>query len=403
MDIELLQHDRLMEWGRRINLPEGALEALAEIARQTADEPALLNVFRAAYEQTALRGEWYREPEDLHIDPLAAERLGQRVSLFYLLVYLAALPCAEQMYRRRGIDTAIFDATMIDFRLWLLDAYEAHGEWRFEQFHWLWHHLSGELFRLGRLQFRIGEFEDGVTVLGRKQAAAGDGGAGRRGNQAVPEVVLLADPDVPLREDGYAHGAGDLPPAGEPWRPVLEAGPDGWLGHVISPFGKAQRQPAFFPTAEWEVILRRGDPVLDMHIPRGGGFSPEACRDSLTRAFEFFARFEPERPFKAAYCHTWFFSPQLQQILPPESNIVSFQREFYLYPYAGKLAFLWAYVFGQKYPTPAGAPRDTRLRRSALEWLENGGEIFDLPGLMFHGPEAWGQQPYMRRWERQPA
>ncbi len=148
--------------------------------------------------------------------------------------------------------------------------------------------------------------------------------------------------------------------------------------------------------------MQKGDTVLDMHIARGASFTPAECQDSLRCAFDFFARYEPGRPFKAGYCHTWFFSPQLQQILPPESNIVAFQREFYLYPFAGKSAFLWAYVFGQKYPTPAGAPRDTRLRRAVLDWLEGGGEIFDLPGVMFHGPEAWGQQPYMRRWERRP-
>lgn len=398
MDIELLQPDRLMDWGRRIDLPEGALDALLEIARQVAADEGLLGIFRAAHEQTALRGVWYREPEDLQIDPLVPARFGPRASLFYLLVYLAALPYTEQSYRRRGIDPAIFAATMVDFRLWLLEAYEAHGDWRFEQFHWLCHHLAGELFRLGRLQFMLGEFDGGVTALARRPVS----GLSCDASRPAPEIVLLADPGLPLRADGYAQDAGDLPPSGQPWLPVFEAGPQGWRGHVISPLGRALPRPDFFPAAEWEVALQKGDPILDMHIARGASFSPAECQDSLRQAFAFFARHAPERPFKAGYCHTWFFSPQLQHILPPESNIVRFQREFYLYPFAGKLAFLWAYVFGQKYPTPDGAPRDTRLRRAVLDWLEGGGEIFDLPGVMFHGPEAWGEQPYMRRWERRP-
>jgi hypothetical protein len=64
---------------------------------------------------------------------------------------------------------------------------------------------------------------------------------------------------------------------------------------------------------------------------------------------------------------------------------------------------LWGFVFGKKYPDRLTAPRDTSLRRAVLDWLDEGGEIFDLPGLMFHAPQAWGTQPYMRRWDKLPA
>jgi hypothetical protein len=90
------------------------------------------------------------------------------------------------------------------------------------------------------------------------------------------------------------------------------------------------------------------------------------------------------------------FTPQLQQILPPESNIVRFQREFYLYPHPGSPKFLWNFVFGEKYPDVTTAPRDTELRNSVLDWLEQDNELFDLPGVMLHTPEDWGTQPYYK-------
>ncbi len=95
------------------------------------------------------------------------------------------------------------------------------------------------------------------------------------------------------------------------------------------------------------------------------------CRDSLRQAFQFFARYFPERPFQASACHTWFFTPQLQQIAPAESNIVRFQREFYLLPYKGSLAFLWFYVFGEgvQVNDRASAPNQTSLQRAVLDWL----------------------------------
>jgi len=37
------------------------------------------------------------------------------------------------------------------------------------------------------------------------------------------------------------------------------------------------------------------------------------------------------------------------------------------------------------------------LQRGVLDWIDHGGEIFDLPGILFHSPEEWGTQPYMRR------
>jgi hypothetical protein len=80
--------------------------------------------------------------------------------------------------------------------------------------------------------------------------------------------------------------------------------------------------------------------------------------------------------------------------------VVRFQREFYLFPFPGGPGFLWNFVFGEKITDPAAAPRDTSLRRAVLDWLAAGNELFDLPGVAFHSPDAWGSQPYMSRSSR---
>ena len=209
----------------------------------------------------------------------------------------------------------------------------------------------------------------------------------------------------PLRADGYAFGAGQHPSEDEAssaqaWKPAYEESAAGWRGHLVTPYGCVRPQAVFLPRAEWDLILQEGDTVLDLHIPRKDPLTAETCGDSYRQALEFFPRVFPERPWKALYCHTWFFTPQLQSFLPPESSIVKFQREFYLYPFPGSVGFLWSFVFGEKYPDPATAPRDTSLRRAVLDWIGQGKEIFDLPGVMFHDPEAWGSQPYMKQWDQ---
>jgi hypothetical protein len=392
MDIELLSSDGLSTWCERIDIPSAALPALQETAAQIRADGELHAIFAAFYEKTALRGEWQREWAAPEVDPLVSARLGERASQFYLLAFMAALPSTWQKYQQLGISLEIFQATMLDFRYYMQDYFDLHGVWGYATFPWLWRHMTGELYRLGRLQYMLIPFSGGVTAL-RKRAA---------GAQDSPEILLLADPDLPLRADGCAWNAGlspeaKTPPGPDAWTPLFEAGPDGWRGHAVSPYGRVEKQAGFFPATDWEVILQRGDTVLDLHIPRKDPLNAHTCGASYAEALAFFARTFPERPAKALFCHTWMFSPQLQQFLPPSSNVVHFQREFYLYPYAGSPSYLWNFVFGDKYPQRENAPRDTHLRRAVLECLESGGEIFDVPGVLFHAPAEWGTQPYMRR------
>ncbi len=381
MDIEILQEDRLRTWCEWLQMPEGAVEALAEAARQIRADEKLFQIFAAFHEQTALRGEWHRDWTPLPMNEGVIGQLGEsRASLFYLLGYMAALPYALREYRRLGISREVFLATMYDITIWVNHARDVYGVWCFKEFVWIWHHLSCELFRLGRLQFILSTFEGGVMAF--KSRSSG-------------HILLLADPAMPLRADGYAANAGgEETGADERWFATFEATPAGWRGNRVAPQGYTLREEVFLLRSEWEPVLRRGDTILDLHIPRGEKMTIESCRDSFLHAFSFFTEHWPDRPFKGIYCHTWFFTPQLQQILQPDSNIVQFQREFYLYPHPGGPAFLWRFVFGEKYPDPATAPRDTFLRSAVLDWLAEGKELFDLPGVMLHRPEQWGTQPY---------
>ena len=395
LNIELLIPERLAHWSEIIDLPEGAQAALQGMAARVRDDADLMAAFSAFHEKTAIQGDWHREWSPLPMDPAVVARCGEDASLFYLLAYLSALPYTWEQYRRLDVGMDIFQATMLDFRYYIQDYHDGTGRWGYAMFGWIWRHVTAELFRLGRLQYMLIPFGGGVRAFRR----VGASDAGHDGS--LPSPLLLAAPEMPLREDGYAWGAGrpqgsDIPPEDETtWRPVFESTPEGWSGHPVSPQGQVRRAPVWLPAAEWELILEPGDTVLDLHIPRRDVFTVDECRASYAQALEFFARTFPDRPHKVLFCHTWIFTPQLQRFLPPMSNLVRFQREFYLYPNAGTAGYLWAFVFGG-HPDPATAPRDTSLRRTVLDWLSGGGEIFDLAGLMFHGPAEWGTQPY---WE----
>ncbi|MBE0695786.1 MAG: DUF5596 domain-containing protein, partial [Anaerolineaceae bacterium] len=257
MEIEILNEYRLRYWSERIQLPEEAITELARIASLILQDEALLRIFTTFYEKNAVRGEWEREWEKFPMDPLVTEKLGEDDTLFYLLAYMAAMPHAEAEYRRRGIDLAIFDATIQDIRTWLVHCHAVYGKWFFNQFSWITNHLMCDLFRLGRMQYQLNTFDYEVTALRKKTSS---------------EIVILADPKIPLRADGYAYGAGDLPPAGEPWVAILEESEAGWRGNVVTPKGYALPEAQFFSRSDWDLALKKGDTVLDMHIPRADRF-----------------------------------------------------------------------------------------------------------------------------------
>lgn len=380
MEIEILQEERLCYWCSRIEMPQGATDALVEVTRNIQADPDLLNIFSAFYENTTLQGGWMKEWGELPFNPLVQERLGTRASLFYLLGYLAALPKAEREYRRLGVSLDIFHDTMLDFAIWTNQAYDIRGYWNFNQFAWMALHVACKIFRLGRLQYMLGEFRGNVTAFRHR---------------VTKSILLLGDPSTPLRGDGYAEGAGGKPSGEEEsWHAVFEATPAGWRGNRINPEGYTLREESFLLRSEWERVLKHGDTILDLHIPRGDKLTVKECRESIQAAYQFFPAIFPDRPFKGLYCHTWFFTPQFQKFLPPESNIVRFQREFYLYPHPGGPGFMWSFIFGEKYPDATTAPRDTSLRRAVLDWMAEGNELFDLPGLMLHAPDQWGTQLY---------
>ena len=139
------------------------------------------------------------------------------------------------------------------------------------------------------------------------------------------EVILLAEPGERFTEDGYLVGT-------MAWTSTLIESDEAVQGIPISPHGHAIRQPVRLPRSAWRMVLGQGDPVLDMHIPGKGALTLDTLRDVLSQAEAFFDQYYPERPFVAYACDSWLFSPQIEAMLPPESNILRWQHEAYLFP-----------------------------------------------------------------------
>jgi len=311
--------------------------------------------------------------------------LGGDAALFYLLVALAMVPRIRRLHRALGVPEAVTRDTCLQVKCMCGNYQRANGgrPGVFDQINWLRYFVDGSLFfRLGRLEYWRKPFNGEYRVFRRRR----DG-----------RTIALAGPAWRINDAGWIEGVGAEAESRPGWETVLRQTGAGAFGFPIHPRGFVEREPVRLPAADWDCVLEKGTPVLDLHIPAGGGLTPEACADSFRRAAEFFRRHFPEPAPRAMVCSSWICSPILEQILPPGSNLVAFLREVYLCPLNSRgPASLW-FVFLQKPFDPATAPRETSLQRALLAYLESGrewrnGSLFflldDLPRFGRQWPRA---------------
>ncbi len=93
--------------------------------------------------------------------------------------------------------------------------------------------------------------------------------------------------------------------------------------------------------------VKKGDNVLDLHIPPDGAFGKEECIKSLKMANEFFKKYFPEFQYKCFTCFSWLLDDTLAKYVSPSSNILAFGRMFDIIKREERFSVI-PYVFGWK-------------------------------------------------------
>ncbi len=377
-----LDPNRLADWREFAGVSADLDGPLAETAETIRQNPALLRLFWHTYRRAFLEP----EPRPIAEWPSLDRTLKQQARLFYLVVALTSVPLTLTRHRKLRVSKRITRDTCRDIalncdRCAILRPDLPGIEPR--DLNWLRRHVNGTIFTLGRFQFGLYPFRGGVEVFR---------------NDTDDQVVGLAPAGVRYDARGFRLADEEpMPPGG--WVSRLTVGDGDIRGHPISPEGFALPREATLPAGLWRRVLSMGDPVLEIHIPAGGGMSPERCLAALKEADRFFRKIFVGRLFRAFVCYSWFLGAQMKDLLPGQSNIMSFQRETYLFPVPASRSDGLIFLFGTDDPLSANAPRDNGLRRTILEHLEKGGAWGN--GGMFFLPEylsEYGSRPYLRRW-----
>ena len=330
-------------------------------AKRIAEDPNLLHLAWHCYRLT------YHHPDyqDFPKWPTFEKALGRELhGIFYLLVGMAMVPIVRAVHKEKGIDEDITRDTLSDIRCFNF-RHRKGNQGRLgivkNELYWYRNHCSGELYRLGRLQYFIHAFGGGVEIYR---------------NRKTHQTVALAEGGLRIRPDGHRVFDTDDEAAPENWTTthVVDERAHTATGYPACPkTGTILAKKISLDLSVWEHKVGKGTGMLSMHIPVGGAMTLSECIDSMRQAFDFFPRIFPGRPFVGIDCFSWTFGSQIEEMFEGDSNLVRVLREGYLYPLRSYptegLHFIFYRLDGdiEKYPA------DTAFQRRILDWLSAGG------------------------------
>jgi hypothetical protein len=356
-----------------ISLGTSVVEQLVALAQRISASEHLRQVAESVYANPypELKGAVEPSPESV---------FGDEVEKLYALIALDAVRRLRAVHQQRRIPEALTrasshpPATYIRRYATMNDGKLGVERWLLGWFQFV---ASGDLYRLGRMEYSLQSFDGNIRVYEHRDTGA---------------VQALAEAGARFTDDGYIPYEDD---ATSGWTASLHEDRQSVTGVPISPLGYATRNLVRLALNEWQLRLRNGDIVLEMHIPDRDPLTLAHLQDLLAQALDFFPRYHPELPFNAFSCNSWFFNTQLVDWLPPHANLLAFQRQGYLFPVASDGKDGLYFVFGRWNIDLDTAPRDTRLRRAMLDHMAAGHKL--RSGGFFLLPEdvsRFGQEPY---------
>lgn len=128
--------------------------------------------------------------------------------------------------------------------------------------------------------------------------------------------------------------------------------------------------------------IRKGQPVIDVHIPSSGKLTREALDDSYRQAAAFFA---PLLQGPAAFhCESWLLFEFHWEMLPAGCGILLFSEDYDLIRNAPEEGDMWR-IFGDgDIDHPETLPEKTSLQRAYKKRLMAGLPVYGGEGIFFH-------------------
>lgn len=380
-------HDSAMDDFDRNGCPQADPAYYDALAAAYGILPAELDIYKQAAEEiqqneelsrllhllcTALAQEEFNfsdtEAFQLPLPPDAEPWLGR--DMLPGLALCSQIPrCAEKL-RQRGIpedtlrDTLRMpEITLREYRL------RHNGLPGFDLLDWYQKTIAGTLFPMGRLEMELNAPFLGDASIFRNREG---------------QTIALAH-DLPVHRDGIALGARNYEDPVGSWEANILETEAFWEGYPFDEKGLVQKQSVRLEKGQWDKVLSKGDPVVQLHIPSSGKLSEEAVAESIAKMRVFLQTYFPDYPYKAFSTASWLINPELEALLGSDSNIVRFVKIFQ--PLTRKIhgnsAIYFVFLQSGNDCDLTSLPENTRLQRALKQYYLSGKALHEVVGYFF--------------------
>lgn len=268
--------------------------------------------------------------------------------------FFAIVPLLEDMkkrYDKRKLPNEQFMESLVEFEDKANDYYRTNKRPGLKRHViWLYKFIHLKILRVGRLNFEIfKDYDAYVTVFENKKGE---------------HQILLS---------------------GECFNTEIKETDSCYIGVRSNPYDTTKREEVVLPKSDWKVFLKRGDPIVSVHIPAGGKLLTNLCEQAYKRMLDILNTYFSDYKYKLFACeYSWLMDPKLAEHLNENSNILNFQKKYTLYQNNSSQDAVYDFLFFEPHSTPIEKlPEDTSLRRNIKQLYINGGHIYEQGGLIF--------------------
>ncbi|MBR1970316.1 MAG: DUF5596 domain-containing protein [Clostridia bacterium] len=133
-----------------------------------------------------------------------------------------------------------------------------------------------------------------------------------------------------------------------------------------------------------EKNIKKGDSVMDVHIPKGESIKPEIVDASFRESKEFFSKYFPEYSFRYYTCFSWTLDDTLADFLEENSNIRKFRHRFeVVHKREQDSALHFIFKMGIKNREELNScEAKTEFAKKLKEYALSGGKLYNVLGIM---------------------
>ena len=294
-----------------LQFPAEATEALSFQYGKIKCDPSSSELLSKVYEE-------YRDgclSRSLYEYQISFEKICQEIDVHsfqsQMIFYICLVPLLYDKYLEKGIPESIFKDSVADLRCKLFECHRLYGIWGSFVAVWFSRFFNFTLYGIGRLEF----------------------------------ALYNADEDI---------------------RPEIK--------NRLTTSGSAQETLAASKCAI-PYVIKKGDALIDVHIPSRGRLPHEEVISSYKAAYDFWKN-TLKIDAKGFICESWMLFPKHEEIIPEAENLMSFYRDYDIYEKGyddGDDLWRIFYVFANKDCLEL-LPRKTYLQKKYAEYLENGGK-----------------------------